>query len=100
VPSPKGDPFSVPFHELEGVSDAGVSVYAAAQHAVAGFRKLSDGPRTFIVTGNLLPFLPAVEQFFGLGLFKRIAAAVVEQGASSYNKDGFRCVSSEGNVRY
>jgi hypothetical protein len=68
-------------------------VYAAAQHAVAGFRNLKEGPRAFIVTGNLLPFVPPMTPFFALNIQKRIAAAVVEQGATSYEKDGFRCAS-------
>jgi hypothetical protein len=66
-------------------------VYVAAQHAVAGFRKLQEGPRAFIFTGNLLPFVPPMTPYFALNVQKRIAAAVVEQGATSYEKDGFRC---------
>jgi NAD(P)-dependent dehydrogenase (short-subunit alcohol dehydrogenase family) len=91
APPPKtADPFGLPFDAFESIADGGVGVYAAVQGAVAGFRKVAGHPRVFIVTGNLLPFVPARADYFALGVQKRVAAALVEQGAASYAADGFR----------
>jgi hypothetical protein len=72
------------------VAGGGVAVFGAAQRAVAGFRKTTQGPRVFIYTGNLLPWMPPMKPFFSLNVQKRIGAAIIEQAAASYASEGFR----------
>ncbi|KAL9045819.1 MAG: hypothetical protein Q9214_001207 [Letrouitia sp. 1 TL-2023] len=57
-----------------------VGCYAAASSAVAGFRKLSLGPKVFIFTGNGFPTSIVPEQP-GLGSGKAASAYLIETAA-------------------
>ncbi|KAJ6465828.1 hypothetical protein C8R45DRAFT_1219668 [Mycena sanguinolenta] len=54
------DPLTLPLEAFRQHTDVGLSVYVAAQEALAGFRSEThkDMLKTFIVTGNPLPWVP------------------------------------------
>lgn len=54
-------------------------VVYAAKAAVAGFDKLQNTAenKVFIVTGNILPFIPAVTKYLTLGVQKKASAYLV-----------------------
>lgn len=98
-PPVSGEPLSLNISDIQAASNLGVGIFAAAQHALSGFRELVKSepaaPTVFIFTGNSLPFLSATNapwnNFTALGLEKRTGAFFVESFAGAYEKEGFRC---------
>jgi hypothetical protein len=77
-------------------ADLTVGLYASIQEAVAGFKTLpadASVPKSFIFTGNRLPFLPRDapwSNLFSLGLQKVSGAYLAETFHTAYEKEGFR----------
>lgn len=64
-------------------------VFLAAQKSLKAFRSPvhASHAKSFIYTGNILPFVPATNPvFFSLALQKKIAAHTIEQLHHSYTK--------------
>ncbi|TFK37577.1 hypothetical protein BDQ12DRAFT_146112 [Crucibulum laeve] len=103
-PSEPGSPLSLPADGFESSATIGLNVFYAAQEALTGFRSLKSGPKAFIVTGNLLPFIPATNPlYFGLGTQKTISAKLVENFAHAYKAEGIQfyfasLVASDGGI--
>lgn len=98
-PADSEDPLAtLSFETYEASVKIGAGVFLAAQEALKGFRSPShsSNPKSFIVTGNLLAFVPASNTlFFGLSLQKKLAAHTIEQMYNSYtaknkSKEGIR----------
>jgi hypothetical protein len=67
-----------------------ISLFAAAQLALAGWSKLdSKVPTTLIYTGNPLPWFNA-PRFVSLGSGKSASASLIESMAATYGGDGKR----------
>ena len=81
---------------MRTAADITVGLFASIQQAVAGFRSLpadSSVPKTFIFTGNRVPFLPRDAQWsnlLSLGLQKIDGAYLAEIFHTAYEKEGFR----------
>ncbi|KAK7055097.1 hypothetical protein R3P38DRAFT_2845079 [Favolaschia claudopus] len=94
VPPPvPADPLTLPFEAFKQHTDIVVSVYAAAQEAVAAFRSPAnkDALKTFIVTGNALPWIPAkFLQVMGLNVEKTAVWRLMELLSNAYAKEGIR----------
>ena len=74
-PPKANDILSLPVEDLLKATNIGVNAFAAAQAALPGFRDpIHKGhPKTFIVTGNVLPFLDVVPaSYWALGVQKTI----------------------------
>ena len=70
-----------------------VSAHVAAQLAVASFRTHpEDLPKTFIYTGNKLPFM-VVLPLLSQGVGKAGAAHLIHYLSEEHKKEGFRCVN-------
>lgn len=97
APGGKADPLSLPAEDfLQGVSVGGIGAYYVAQHANSGFEKLKAGshtppPRTFIATGNALPWVqPPLPNLLGSSTGKKVLANIVESCAVAYAPTGKR----------
>ncbi|KZV92919.1 NAD(P)-binding protein [Exidia glandulosa HHB12029] len=93
IPKDRNDPLTIPVNKFADDVAFGTSgLFAAAQEAVAAFRKTpKDQPKVFIATGNILPFVPANRPFFiSLAVAKKAAAYQIELFANSYQTEGFR----------
>jgi hypothetical protein len=99
VPLPvPGEALSLDVVNIQGGSDIGVGLFAAAKYALSGFRDLSKSgnthPKVFIYTGNALPFFPVASPpwngFTILGLQKRTGAYFLEAFAATHAPEGFR----------
>ena len=83
---------------MKAAADITVGLYASIQQAITGFRSLpadSPVPKTFIFTGNRLPFLPRAapwSNILSLGLQKVDGAYLAETFHAAYEKEGFRSV--------
>jgi hypothetical protein len=67
-----------------------ISVWSAAQSTMKGWKKLhSSTPKTFIYTGNLLPWAP-VPKWITLGVQKAATAHLIEALAIKYGDAGYR----------
>ncbi|KAJ6542745.1 hypothetical protein B0H19DRAFT_308441 [Mycena capillaripes] len=87
------DPLTLSLESFKKQTDVGLAVYAAAQEALAGFRsEIHKGAlKTFIVTGNALPWAPADNALFlGLSVQKAIEWRLMEIFASAYSKEQSR----------
>ena len=90
------DPSTVELSAVKTAADITVGLFASLQQAVAGFRSLppdSSEPRTFIFTGNRIPFLPRDapwSDLFSLGLQKIDGAYLAEIFHTAYEREGFR----------
>lgn len=87
------DPLTLPLEALKKQTDVSLSTYVAAQEALAGFRSetLKGALKTFIVTGNPLPWAPATDgRWLGLSLEKIAVWRLIELLSSSYSKEGIR----------
>ena len=99
VPKVPGDPATVELSAVKTAAEITVGLFASIQQAVAGFRSLpadSSVPKTFIFTGNRVPFLPRSapwSDLFTLGLQKTDGAYLTEIFHTAYEKEGFRYVS-------
>ncbi|KAF9007251.1 hypothetical protein BDZ89DRAFT_1079484 [Hymenopellis radicata] len=108
VPADGEDPLSLPLSGFNRGATVTESFYIAAQEALASFRSPvhKQSPKAFIVTGNLLAFVPAAAATvarFGLGLQKVSAAYLTELFHNVYGKEGIRfhyahLVSAEGGM--
>ncbi|KAF8179586.1 hypothetical protein K438DRAFT_1768946 [Mycena galopus ATCC 62051] len=91
VPTPD-DPLSLPVEVLETQNAVSLSVFVAAQEAVRGFRsdtlKGAGALKTFIVTGNPLPWMPTV--FRSLSIQKLANWRLMQIFASAYAAENFR----------
>ncbi|KAJ7099384.1 hypothetical protein B0H15DRAFT_944794 [Mycena belliarum] len=87
------DPLSLGVDGLAKHVDVSLAMFAAAQEAVAGFRAAAnkDAKRTFIVTGNPLPWAIAPPAMMvGLNIQKTIKWRIADICAAAYAKEGFR----------
>ncbi|KAF7345081.1 hypothetical protein MVEN_01671600 [Mycena venus] len=92
APTPE-DPLTLSVADFKRQTDVGVSVYAAAQEAVKGFRTeaLKNAQKTFITTGNALPWLPAANGArIGLNIQKVLEWRLSEIFSNVYAKEGAR----------
>ncbi len=72
-----------------------VSAYLAARLAINSFDQLSsDSPRTFIYTGNKLPFM-VVRPLLAGGVGKAGAAHMIHYLSEEYKDKGYRQVSTD-----
>ena len=89
------DPLTLSLETMTQMTTVPLSVYSAAQEALQGFRSDThkSTPKTFIVTGNPLPWVPSTERpgFLGLGIQKLVEWRLMNQFASSYSKENIRC---------
>ena len=92
---------------MKTAADITVGLFASMQQAVAGFRSLpADSPelKTFIFTGNRVPFLPRDALWSGylnLGLQKIDGAYLTEIFHIAYEKEGFRyAFAASGSITY
>jgi hypothetical protein len=87
APTPE-DLLSLPLEALKQQTDFALAVYVAAQEAIAGFRSetLMGIPTTFIVTGNPLPWIPAIPLYFGVNIQKTIIWRLMEFFSGTYAK--------------
>lgn len=96
LPKVAGDISSVELSAVKVSADITVGLYASIQQAIAGFRSLpadDSVPKTFIFTGNKLPFVPRDapwSSMISLGLQKIDGAYLIESFYSAYEKEGFR----------
>jgi len=99
-PKVPGDLSTVELSSVKTAADITVGLFASIQHAIVGFRSLpedSSVPKTFIFTGNRLPFLPREgpwSDLLSLGLQKIDGAYLMEICHAAYEKEGFRYVIS------
>jgi hypothetical protein len=90
------DPLTLSLETMTQMTTVPLSVYSAAQEALQGFRSDThkSTPKTFIVTGNPLPWTPSTTEkpaFFGIGIQKLIQWRFMHQFAASYSKENIRC---------
>ncbi|KAJ7468676.1 hypothetical protein FB451DRAFT_378865 [Mycena latifolia] len=87
------DPLTLSVESFAQQTNFAVGVFAAAQEALRGFRSEvhKDSQKTFIVTGNPLPWVPdAFPQMIGLHIQKTIEWRLMEHFASAYAKEKIR----------
>lgn len=87
----------MPLEKFEEAAAVGLAVYTIAQEALSGFRseQHQSHPKALLVTGTLLPFLPADSpNFMALSIQNTIKARLVDYLAHAYAKEGFRYVLS------
>ncbi|KAJ7041166.1 hypothetical protein C8F04DRAFT_1391277 [Mycena alexandri] len=87
------DPLTLSVESFRQQTEHGVAVFAAAQAALQGFRsEIHQGKlKTFIVTGNPLPWLPpATALAFGMNIHKLIQWRLTEIFAHAYSKENIR----------
>jgi len=98
-PKVPGDLATVELSAVKTAADITVGLFASIQQAVAGFRSLpvdSSVPKTFIFTGNRVPFLPRaapLSDLLSLVLQKVDGAYLTEIFHNAYEKEGFRYAS-------
>ncbi|KAK7044360.1 hypothetical protein R3P38DRAFT_2878352 [Favolaschia claudopus] len=105
LPPVSEDPLTLSFEDFKQQTDIGVNVYVAAQEAVKGFRSdiHKDTPlKTFIVTGNPLPWVHADlpgPQLVGITVEKDIQWRLMEILSGAYSKEArFYFVSLVGKA--
>ena len=92
------DPLTLPLEAFSQHTDVVLSVYAAAQEALAGFRSEThkDMLKTFIVTGNPLPWVPGFgPRWLGPYVQKTLKWRLMEILSDAYSKEGIRSVVEE-----
>ena len=98
-PTTSGDPSTIDLSAVKTSADITVGLFASIQQAITGFRSLpADSPvsKTFIFTGNRVPFLPRIgplSDLLSLGLQKVDGAYLAELFHATYEKEGFRYAS-------
>ncbi|KAJ7353673.1 hypothetical protein DFH08DRAFT_988411 [Mycena albidolilacea] len=95
VPPPvPEDPLTLSLEDFKRQTDVGVAVYAAAQEALKGFRSEThkSARKTFIITGNALPWVSADDgiAWFGLNIQKVMEWRLMELLSTAYSKEGSR----------
>jgi len=79
--------------DLSKVTNIGVNAFAAAQAALSGFRDPihKDHPKTFIATGNLLPFSYVnPPSHWALGIQKAIMSRFIANASQAFEAEGFQ----------
>ncbi|KAK0502420.1 hypothetical protein EDD18DRAFT_1347013 [Armillaria luteobubalina] len=100
----EADPLSLPLEDFKRTLAVTTSVYSVAQDALKGFRSLTSGPKTFIVTGNILPFLSHDNTIlYDLQTLKVVEAHLIEVFYNAYIKEDIRfhfalLISPEGGI--
>ncbi|PBK83296.1 hypothetical protein ARMGADRAFT_1089411 [Armillaria gallica] len=90
-PEVETDPLSLPLEDFKRTLSVSTSVYSVAQDALKGFRSLTSGPKAFIVTGNVLPFLPHDNTIlYDLQTLKVVEAHLTEVFYNAYIKEDIR----------
>ncbi|KAJ7231721.1 hypothetical protein B0H12DRAFT_1212799 [Mycena haematopus] len=87
------DPLTLSLEAFKQHTDCGLAVYAAAQEALVGFRSETHkgALKTFIVTGNPLPWVPADRpSWLGGNIEKVIKWRLAEVLSRAYSAEGFR----------
>ncbi|KAJ7875328.1 hypothetical protein B0H14DRAFT_3437228 [Mycena olivaceomarginata] len=93
APPNPADPLTLPLETFKQHTDIGLSVYAAAQEAIRGFwsETHKGALKTFIVTGNPLPWIPATHlNWIGLNVEKTVQWRLMELLSHAYSKEGSR----------
>ncbi|KAJ7468662.1 hypothetical protein FB451DRAFT_378494 [Mycena latifolia] len=93
TPSVPDDPLTLSVESFAQQTTFAVGVFAAAQEALRGFRSEvhKDSQKTFIVTGNPLPWVPdAFPHMIGWHIQKIIGWRLMEHFASAYAKEKIR----------
>ena len=101
---PVDDIFAVDVNVLK--EDAGLNiwgVYTAFQLATKGWASLPDNPaqpKTFILTGNILPFAP-IPRLVSLGIGKSAGAHMIEAATltEAFQKKGWRFYFATGTTK-
>ncbi|KAJ7182256.1 hypothetical protein C8R43DRAFT_1143991 [Mycena crocata] len=92
-PAVPDDPLSLSVEGMAAHTGMGVSVYAAAQQFISLARAAGPGfasvPKTFIATGNPLPWSPDL-RFFGTNIQKIVQWRLLGLLAEAYRKENFR----------
>ncbi|KAJ7482226.1 hypothetical protein B0H11DRAFT_2022165 [Mycena galericulata] len=109
APNP-AEPLTLSVESFTKQTAFAASVFAAAQEALVGFRSdvHKDASKTFIVTGNPLPWLPVqgpLVPYFTINLQKTVLWRLTEYLASAYSKENIRfyyatITSSEGGMAF
>jgi len=86
----KDDPLSVAADRFAHHMLYGTHVFDAAQLALKGFRALAPGPKTFIATGNISPFMEPSIGFVTIQPQKAIAALLVHLFHNAYAGEDVR----------
>jgi hypothetical protein len=97
APPNPADPLTLPLEAFKQHTDVGLSVYAAAQEAIRGFRSETHkgALKTFIVTGNPLPWIPATHlNWIGGNVEKTMQWRLMELLSHAYSKEGSQWVVS------
>ncbi|KAJ7778555.1 hypothetical protein B0H16DRAFT_1503964 [Mycena metata] len=92
-PPTEGDPLSIPVEAFREHTETTVSLFAAAQEALKGFRSdvNKDALKTFIFTGNPLPWASRDSSFFATGTIQKVIAwRLMEIFASAYSQEKIR----------
>ncbi|KAJ6478561.1 hypothetical protein C8R47DRAFT_636425 [Mycena vitilis] len=91
-PPTPADPATLPLESFKAQTDVGVSVYAAVQEALKGFRSDTHkgSLKTFIITGNALPWVVDNPFWFSLSVQKIIEWRLAEIFALAYAKEQIR----------
>ncbi|KAJ7288530.1 hypothetical protein C8J57DRAFT_1494822 [Mycena rebaudengoi] len=92
-PADVEDPLTLSVESITAQTAVGLGVFVAAQEYVRGARAgLPQGtPKTFIATGNPLPWAEVAERkWLGLSVQKLVQWRLIEQFAASYSKENFR----------
>ncbi|KAJ7875315.1 hypothetical protein B0H14DRAFT_3548896 [Mycena olivaceomarginata] len=101
APPNPADPLTLPLEAFKQHTDVGLSVYAAAQEAIRGFRSETHkgALKTFIVTGNPLPWIPATHlNWIGGNVEKTMQWRLMELLSHAYSKEGSRIVGETGGI--
>ncbi|KAH7323456.1 putative short chain type dehydrogenase [Rhexocercosporidium sp. MPI-PUGE-AT-0058] len=88
---PDGHPLSVPVADIEGSLKINtISMYAAAQQAIAGFEKLPKSIlKTFLYTGNMLN-TTSMPMLISLGIGKSASAHIIQSAALAYSDKDYQ----------
>lgn len=86
---------SIPIEAYEKEMSIGLGAYTAAQKALESFRHdvHSHNPKTFIVTGNILPFEHhTIPKWFTLGIQKTMESRLIATAARTYQAENIQYV--------
>jgi len=92
-PEKEGDILSLPTSSYEESASLGIGAFTAAQKALASFRNdvHRDHPKSFIATGNLLPFNQySPPKWFTLGIQKVLEARFIATASKAYETENFQ----------
>lgn len=92
-PENENNVLSLPTSSYEESTALGIGAFTAAQKALASFKNEThrDHPKSFIVTGNILPFDHySPPKYFTLGIQKVLEARLVATAAKSFETENFQ----------